>query len=221
MSYCIKMDTLLFKKEKSMSQYKENYEILSDERLLKLSGSGDIAATEFLLARYKNTVRSKARMYFLVGADHDDIVQEGMIGLFKAIRDFDSSKQASFKSFAELCVRRQIITAIKAATRKKHIPLNSYISLSKPLFDDENGDFADFLSELEATGPEDMFIWKENAADIVKKIEETLSKLEKEVLNMYLDGKSYQEIAKLMNRPPKSIDNALQRIKKKLEKQSY
>jgi len=204
-----------------MSQYKENYEILSDERLLKLSGSGDIAATEFLLARYKNTVRSKARMYFLVGADHDDIVQEGMIGLFKAIRDFDSSKQASFKSFAELCVRRQIITAIKAATRKKHIPLNSYISLSKPLFDDENGDFADFLSELEATGPEDMFIWKENAADIVKKIEETLSKLEKEVLNMYLDGKSYQEIAKLMNRPPKSIDNALQRIKKKLEKQSY
>ena len=177
-------------------------------------------ATEFLLARYKNTVRSKARMYFLVGADHDDIVQEGMIGLFKAIRDFDSKKQVSFKSFAELCVRRQIITAIKAATRKKHIPLNSYISLSKPLFDDDNGDFSDFLSELEATGPEDMFIWKENAADVVKKIEESLSKLEKEVLNMYLDGKSYQEIAKIMNRPPKSIDNALQRIKKKLEKQS-
>ena len=204
-----------------MSQYKENYEILSAERLQELSGSGDMEATEFLLARYKNTVRSKARMYFLVGADHDDIVQEGMIGLFKAIRDFDSKKQVSFKSFAELCVRRQIITAIKAATRKKHIPLNSYISLSKPLFDDDNGDFSDFLSELEATGPEDMFIWKENAADVVKKIEESLSKLEKEVLNMYLDGKSYQEIAKIMNRPPKSIDNALQRIKKKLEKQSY
>ena len=201
--------------------YSENYEALSDENLVELSAAGDDDATEYLLSRYKNAVRSKARMYFLVGADRDDIVQEGMIGLFKAIRDFDKEKQASFKSFAELCVRRQIITAIKTATRKKHSPLNSYISLSKPLFDDENeGCFADFLDELEENSPEDLFIWKENAEAVGRKIDEALSKLEKEVLNMYLDGKSYQEIAKIMNRPPKSIDNALQRIKKKLEKYS-
>ena len=202
-----------------MCPYSENYDALSDEALAELSATGDKNATEYLLSRYKNTVRSKARMYFLVGADRDDIVQEGMIGLFKAIRDFDNTKQASFKSFAELCVRRQIITAIKTATRKKHIPLNSYISLSKPVFDDENDGFlADVLPELEEYSPEDMFIRKENAADVGKIIEESLSKLEKEVLEMYLDGKSYQEIAKAMKRPPKSIDNALQRIKKKLEK---
>lgn len=204
-----------------MCPYSKNYDALSDEALVELSATGDKYATEYLLSRYKNTVRSKARMYFLVGADRDDIVQEGMIGLFKAIRDFDNTKQASFKSFAELCVRRQIITAIKTATRKKHIPLNSYISLSKPVFDDENeGFFSDVLSELEEYSPEDMFIKKENAEDVGKKIEKTLSKLEKEVLEMYLDGKSYQEIAKVMGRPPKSIDNALQRIKKKLEKSS-
>lgn len=195
------------------------YEKLSDEELVELSSSGDKNATEHLLARYKNTVRSKARMYFLVGADRDDIVQEGMIGLFKAIRDFDNTKLASFKSFAELCVRRQIITAVKAATRKKHQPLNNYISLSKPIFDDENDStLQDFLSELKGADPEELFIWKENAAIIGEKMQEVLSKLEKEVLSLYLGGKSYQEIAKIMDRPPKSIDNALQRIKKKLEK---
>lgn len=195
------------------------YEKLSDEELVELSSSGDKNATEHLLARYKNTVRSKARMYFLVGADRDDIVQEGMIGLFKAIRDFDNTKLASFKSFAELCVRRQIITAVKAATRKKHQPLNNYISLSKPVFDDENDStLQDFLSELKGADPEELFIWKENAAIIGEKMQEVLSKLEKEVLSLYLGGKSYQEIAKIMDRPPKSIDNALQRIKKKLEK---
>lgn len=201
-----------------MLPYEENYEALSDEELVELSSAGDKNATEYLLSRYKNTVRSKARMYFLVGADRDDIVQEGMIGLFKAIRDFDNSKLASFKSFAELCVRRQIITAVKAATRKKHLPLNNYISLSKPVFDDDSdGTLEDFLSELKAD-PEELFIWKENAAIIGEKMQEVLSKLEREVLSMYLEGKSYQEIAKIMNRPPKSIDNALQRIKKKLEK---
>lgn len=201
-----------------MLPYEKNYEALSDEELVELSSAGDKNATEHLLSRYKNTVRSKARMYFLVGADRDDIVQEGMIGLFKAIRDFDNSKLASFKSFAELCVRRQIITAVKAATRKKHLPLNNYISLSKPVFDDDSdGTLADFLSELKSD-PEEAFIWKENAAIIGEKMQEVLSGLERQVLGMYLEGKSYQEIAKIMNRPPKSIDNALQRIKKKLEK---
>lgn len=202
-----------------MLPYEENYDVLSDEELVELSSAGDKNATGLLLSRYKNTVRSKARMYFLVGADRDDIVQEGMIGLFKAIRDFDNSKLASFKSFAELCVRRQIITAVKAATRKKHLPLNNYISLSKPVFDDEgDGTLEDFLSELKGADPEELFIWKENATIIGEKMNEVLSKLEREVLGMYLEGKSYQEIAKLMDRPPKSIDNALQRIKKKLEK---
>ncbi len=202
-----------------MPSYKENYESLSDEELVALSSEGDKNATEVLLSRYKNTVRSKARMYFLVGADRDDIVQEGMIGLFKAIRDFDNSKLASFKSFAELCVRRQIITAVKAATRKKHMPLNNYISLNRPVYDDENeGALIDVLAELKDYGPEELFIFKENASVLSEKINEVLSKLEKDVLSMYLDGKSYQEIAKIMSRPPKSIDNALQRIKKKLEK---
>lgn len=202
-----------------MLPYKENYEALSDEELVELSSEGDKNATELLLSRYKNAVRSKARMYFLVGADRDDIVQEGMIGLFKAIRDFDNSKLASFKSFADLCVRRQIITAVKTATRKKHLPLNNYISLSKPAFDDEgDGTLSDFLAELKDSDPESLFIWKENAAIISEKMNEVLSKLEREVLGMYLEGKSYQEIAKIMQRPPKSIDNALQRIKKKLEK---
>lgn len=197
----------------------ENYDALTDEELVELSSEGDKNATEYLLSRYKNAVRAKARMYFLAGADRDDIVQEGMIGLFKAIRDFDITKQASFKSFAELCVRRQIITAVKTATRKKHLPLNSYISLSKPAFQEEGeGPFLGFLSELEEMGPEDLFISKENAKDMGIKIKESLSKLEKEVLDMYVEGMSYQEIAKQMRRPPKSIDNALQRIKKKLEK---
>lgn len=197
----------------------ENYDTLTDEELVELSSAGDKNATEYLLSRYKNAVRAKARMYFLAGADRDDIVQEGMIGLFKAIRDFDISKQASFKSFAELCVRRQIITAVKTATRKKHLPLNSYVSLSKPAFqEDGEGYFLDILSELEEMGPEELFISKENAKDMGVKIKESLSKLEREVLDMYVEGMSYQEIAKRMNRPPKSIDNALQRIKKKLEK---
>ena len=186
---------------------------------MELSSAGDKNATEHLLSRYKNTVRTKARMYFLVGADRDDIVQEGMIGLFKAIRDFDNSKLASFKSFAELCIRRQIITAVKAATRKKHLPLNNYVSLSKPVYDDEN-EYAlvNLVAELRESDPEELFIGKENAAFLGRKMNEVLSALEREVLDMYLKGKSYQEIAKIMNRPPKSIDNALQRIRKKLEK---
>lgn len=197
------------------------YTDLPDEKLVELSAHGDSDATEHIFSRYKNIVRSKARMYFLAGADRDDIVQEGMIGLFKAIRDFNAEKQVSFRSFAELCIKRQILTAVKTAARKKHSPLNSYISLSKPVFNSENeGTLEELLNALEDNSPEDMFIWKENTEAVIKKIDEALSKLEKNVLNMYMEGKSYQEIAKLMNRPPKSIDNALQRIKKKLEKYS-
>ena len=197
-----------------------DFDNLSDEELVELSVTGDKSATEYILNKYKNFVKAVVRMYFLVGADRDDVVQEGMIGLFKAIRDFDSSKQASFKSFAEMCVKRQVLTAIKNATRQKHIPLNSYVSLSKPVYSDENSDetLMDTLPGFESIDPEELFIGKENISNLGVKIEENLSKLEKEVLSMYLSGISYQEIAKLMGRPPKSIDNALQRVKKKLEK---
>ncbi len=197
-----------------------DFEALSDEQLVELSMAGDKNATEYILERYKNFVKAVVRMYFLVGADRDDVVQEGMIGLFKAIRDFDETKQTSFKSFAEICVRRQVLTAIKNATRQKHMPLNSYISLSKPAYDDENSEdtLLDTLALSDGQDPEELFIGKENIELLGVKIEENLSKLEKEVLRMYLSGISYQEIAVIMGRTPKSIDNALQRVKKKLEK---
>ncbi len=201
--------------------YKDyNYVDLTDEELVELSVTGDKNATEFILNKYKNFVKAVVRMYFLVGADRDDVVQEGMIGLFKAIRDFDETKQSSFKSFAEMCVKRQVLTAIKNATRQKHMPLNSYISLSKPTFDDENSEetLIDTLTGGGGVNPEELFIGKENIENIGTKIEQNLSKLEKEVLSLYLNGVSYQEIAKMMNRTPKSIDNALQRVKKKIEK---
>lgn len=201
--------------------YKDyNYVDLTDEELVELSVTGDKNATEFILNKYKNFVKAVVRMYFLVGADRDDVVQEGMIGLFKAIRDFDETKQSSFKSFAEMCVKRQVLTAIKNATRQKHMPLNSYISLSKPTFDDENSEetLIDTLTGGGGVNPEELFIGKENIENIGTKIEQNLSKLEKAVLSLYLNGVSYQEIAKMMNRTPKSIDNALQRVKKKIEK---
>lgn len=201
--------------------YRENdYKNMTDEELVELSVTGDRNATEFLLNKYKNFVKSVVRVYFLVGADRDDVVQEGMIGLFKAVRDFDNSKQSSFKSFAEICVKRQVLTAIKNATRQKHIPLNSYISLSKPTFEDDESEetLVDILTGGECVDPEELFIGKENIENIGVKIEQNLSKLEKEVLSLYLNGVSYQEIAKMMDRSPKSIDNALQRVKKKIGK---
>lgn len=199
---------------------KNSYENMKDEELVELSVTGDKSATEFILNKYKNFVKAVVRVYFLVGADRDDVVQEGMIGLFKAIRDFDNTKQSSFKSFAEICVKRQVLTAIKNATRQKHIPLNSYISLSKPSFDDENSEetLIDTLTGDESVDPEQLFIGKENIESLGLKIEQNLSSLEKEVLGMYLNGISYQKIAVILGRSPKSIDNALQRVKKKIEK---
>jgi len=181
--------------------------------------AGDGEALEYLLNKYKNFVRSKARSYFLIGADHEDIVQEGMIGLYKAIRDFKADKLSSFRAFAELCITRQIITAIKTATRQKHIPLNSYVSLNKPLYDEESDrTLLDVIIEGRATNPEELIIGQEDLAAIRDKIDEVLSSLEQEVLAAYLDGKSYQEIAENLGRHVKSIDNALQRVKRKLEK---
>lgn len=198
------------------SKYPEN---ISDKELIELSRSGDGYATEFLLEKYRNFVRARSRTYFLIGADREDIIQEGMIGLYKAIRDYKPDAQASFKSFAELCITRQIITAIKTATRQKHIPLNSYISLSKPIYDDENERILlDVVNERKKIDPEEIMINKERFKLLEKKLSQILSKLEWKVLTNYLDGKSYSEIAANVNKSEKSIDNALQRIKKKIEK---
>ena len=195
------------------------YDGMTDEEVVALCHDGDSRAVEYLLNRYKNFVRSKARSYFLIGADHEDIVQEGMIGLYKAIRDYRADKHASFRAFAELCVTRQIITAIKTATRQKHIPLNSYVSLNKPLYDDESDrTLLDVIIEGKTSSPEDLLISQENLQTINLRIGEVLSDLEQDVLAAYLDGKSYQEIAKMLGRHSKSIDNALQRVKRKLEK---
>ncbi len=197
----------------------ETYAALSDEEVVALCRQGNTVAEEYLLNKYKNFVRSKARSYFLIGADHEDIVQEGMIGLYKAIRDFKEEKQASFRAFAELCITRQIITAIKTATRQKHIPLNSYVSLNKPIYDEESDrTLLDVITEGRATNPEELIISQEDLRSIHHKIDEVLSGLEQEVLRAYLDGKSYQEIADALGRHVKSIDNALQRVKRKLEK---
>lgn len=197
----------------------QTYTAMNDEDVVALCRQGDTVAEEFLLNKYKNFVRSKARSYFLIGADHEDIVQEGMIGLYKAIRDFKPDKQASFRAFAELCITRQIITAIKTATRQKHIPLNSYVSLNKPIYDEESDrTLLDVITEGRATNPEELIISQEDLRSIHHKIDEVLSGLEQEVLRAYLDGKSYQEIADALGRHVKSIDNALQRVKRKLEK---
>ncbi len=195
------------------------YDEFSDEKLVELSAAGDEMATECILARYKNLVRSRARMYFLAGADKEDLIQEGMIGLFKAIRDFDEKRPASFRGFAELCIKRQIITAVKTATRQKHMPLNSYVSLNNPVYDNESEGFLeDVIPGGAETDPEHLFILRENAEFLNDKMEEVLSGLEKSVLALYLEGKSYQEISKVLDKPTKSIDNALQRVKKKMEK---
>lgn len=196
-----------------------DYVRLLDEDLVKKVHVGDGHALEYLINKYKNFVRAKARSYFLIGADREDIVQEGMIGLYKAIRDFRGDKLASFKAFAELCITRQIITAIKTATRQKHIPLNSYVSLDKPIFDeDSDRTLLDILCGTKVADPEELMINQEEFDDIEFRMSEILSELERQVLRLYLDGQSYQEIAADLNRHVKSIDNALQRIKRKLER---
>jgi RNA polymerase sporulation-specific sigma factor len=197
------------------------FEEMTDEQVVKAAQQGPAAdaAMEYLLNKYKNFVRTKARSYFLIGADHEDIVQEGMIGLYKAIRDYREDKLSPFRAFAELCVTRQIITAIKTATRQKHIPLNSYVSLNRPIYDeDSDRTLLDVITEDAPSNPEDMLIDQEDYTHIEGRIGEMLSPLEKEVLQRYMDGKSYVEIADDMDRHVKSIDNALQRIKRKLLK---
>lgn len=197
----------------------DKFEEKIDEDIVLEAQDGNVRAQEYLISKYENFVKSRARSYFLIGADKEDIFQEGMIGLYKAIRDFKKDKITSFKSFAEICVTRQIITAIKTATRQKHIPLNTYISLNKPIYEEESDrTLLDVLTGLKVTDPEELFISQEQVEAIQNEIVKVLSDLEQEVLMSYLDGKSYQEIACDLDRQAKSIDNALQRIKRKLEK---
>lgn len=197
----------------------EEYVDKSDEEVAGEAKDGNRIALEYLINKYKNFVKAKARSYFLIGADREDIIQEGMIGLYKAIRDFKGNKLSSFRAFAELCITRQIITAIKTATRQKHIPLNSYVSLNKPIYDDDSDrTLLDILSGTKITDPEELMINREEYNDIEFKMGEILSDLEWRVLMLYLEGKSYQEIATELRRHVKSIDNALQRVKRKLER---
>ena len=195
-----------------------NYESFSDEELLQRLRGGDSLAEETLYARYKQIVRSKARTYFLVGADREDIIQEGMIGLYKAVVDYQFDRQVSFRAFAELCITRQIITAIKSATRKKHIPLNTYISFNRFVFDGDNErPLIDVLTSTRISDPEEVLIGRENYAAVADSIQNSLSKLERSTLEWYLLGYSYQQIAEGLQISTKSVDNAIQRVKKKLE----
>ena len=202
-----------------MTDALKKFELMTDEQLVELSKSGNSDATDVLIEKYKGLVKSRSRTYFLIGADKEDIIQEGMIGLYKAIRDFNIDKPASFRGFAEICITRQIITAIKTATRQKHLPLNTYISLNQPAYDEESERMMiDMLAEKESFNPEEIMISKERVSNMMDKMVEVLSKFELQVLNLFLAGKSYSEIAKKLNKTEKSIDNALQRIKKKVEK---
>ncbi|MCD8180405.1 MAG: RNA polymerase sporulation sigma factor SigH [Firmicutes bacterium] len=193
-------------------------EKLSDEQLVGLAQKGDNKALEEIFSRYKNLVYSKAKSYFLAGADEDDIIQEGFIGLYKAVKDFDGERFPVFKTFAGVCVKRHIITAVKAASRKKHFPLNSYVSLDKNTYDDDSSaTLLDAIAFDELQNPEAILIDRERVDGMECKINKALSKLEAEVFVCYLEGMTYSEIAEKLGRDTKSVDNAVQRIRRKLE----
>lgn len=196
-----------------------DFTALSDEEIIPIIHEGNTDALDFLITKYRPFVRLKGRSYFIIGGDREDIVQEGMIGLYKAIRDYKGDRLSSFKGFAELCITRQIITAIKTATRQKHIPLNTSISLDKPVYtEDSERTLLDMISGPVLDDPEDLIIHKEDFVYMEDEMNKVLSPLEKQVLSLYLDGQSYHEISSELNRQVKSVDNALQRIKRKLER---
>jgi RNA polymerase sporulation-specific sigma factor len=189
--------------------------------LILAAQAGDEGASSALCAKYRSFVRCKARSYFLAGADRDDVIQEGMIGLYKAIRDFRPERQTSFRSFAELCVTRQLITAIKTATRQKHTPLNTYVSLHRPAAAEDEGDrvLSDILAAREVCDPAEVVISAWEAASIKEGFTGALSGFESDVLRLYVSGSSYSEIADELGRHCKAVDNALQRVKRKVELQ--
>ena len=192
----------------------KQYDKIKDEELIFRFKQGETEILDYLMEKYKNMVRKKARAMFLIGGDNDDLIQEGMIGLFKAVRDYQPEKEASFQTFARICVDRQIYNAIQNSNRQKHQPLNSYISFSQ-----EDGENEEHLPDMWVENPESIIIDQENVRDLEQEITCTLSPMENQVLDYYLDGNGYTEIAKIMGKTPKSIDNALQRIRGKIKEQ--
>lgn len=199
-----------------MTQSDFDFKNMDDAMVIKLAQTGNDKAMDFILHKYSYLAKAKSRAYFLIGAEHEDLIQEGMIGLYKAVNDYDPSKTPLFFSFAELCITRQILTAVKTATRQKHQPLNSYISLNKPMDGEENRTLADMLYIYSNRNPEELIISKETTDDLMSRINKNLSKMENKVLTLYLRGEDYLHISELLKTSPKSIDNALQRIKKKI-----
>lgn len=196
----------------------DNYEKMTDEQLVLLAREGDNRVVDYIMEKYKNLVKKKAHAMYILGGDTDDLIQEGMIGLFKAVRDYKEDKEASFLTFADLCVSRQIYNAVSASKRKKHIPLNTYISLYSDSSDEENESTA-LINNIyisNSLNPEDMIIDRENEVIIEETIDESLSSFEKEVLDLYIAGVAYSQIAAILERTPKSVDNAIQRIRTKL-----
>lgn len=202
----------------------KEYESCTDEELILRLRDGESAITDYIMNKYKNLVRSKAKSMFILGGDSDDLIQEGMIGLFKAIRDYDSGRDASFFTFADLCIMRQMYTAVQASGRKKHAPLNTYISLYSSISggkmpeEGKEAVLADVIESGEGNNPESMVIDKENVMQLEAAIQKDLSAFERQVLDLYLTGMNYAEIARVLGRDEKSTDNALQRIKVKLKK---
>ncbi len=194
------------------------YQNQTDEILIEQLRSGQEQITDYIMDKYKNLVRKRANAMFLMGGDTDDLIQEGMIGLFKAIRDYRMEKDVSFYHFADLCITRQIYHAVEASQRKKHQPLNTYISLNAQMGQEGEDTLQDLLESVENPNPEQLLIDQENANDIQEKLYKNLSKFERQVLLLYLQGSNYRQIAKQLHKEPKAIDNALQRIRGKIAK---
>ncbi len=197
-----------------------NYENETDEELMVRLREGESDITDFIMDKYKNLVKKKAQSMYILGADGEDLIQEGMIGLFKAVRDYDCGRDASFFTFADLCISRQMYTAIQAAGRQKHVPLNTYVSFYANSSNQEDSSNADLLAAITGSkmNPEELFIDKENLENLERMIEQELSEFEKQVLDLYLTGMSYTQISKVLNKDDKSTDNALQRIRGKIRR---
>ncbi len=199
----------------------EEYGLCSDGELIDRLRRGEEPIMDYICDKYKNLVRSKAKSMFILGADNEDLIQEGMIGLFKAVRDFDSGRDASFRTFAELCISRQMYTAVQASKRQKHAPLNTYISLdgADASQDGQDGvELKELLADRAEQSPEELFLDKERVAYLEEKIDRELSDFERQVLDLYMTGMSYSEIARVLGRDEKATDNALQRLKAKIKR---
>ncbi len=202
-----------------MIQEEKKYQVLTDEEIVSLAQRGDRMASEYITTKYMPYVRNKSRAYFLVGGEVEDIMQEGLIGLYEAVKDYSADKQAAFKTFMDICVTRQIMTALKAASRQKHIPLNTYISLNKPMYQEETDkSYIEILVTAKQEDPEALLIDEEKTSEINIEIKRSLSDFEYQVLRLYLQGVSYVHIAKVLEKEEKAIDNAIQRIRKKLSR---